>query len=314
MNPNTLIAFDNVSKTYSGDIKALDNVSFKLIPGEFAFIIGPSGAGKSTVMKLIIREEIPTTGSILFEDNINIPSIPQKMISGYRQKLGIVFQDLKLIPSKTVRENVEFALEITDKPKDEIQDTSKYLLELVNLNNRADLFPEELSGGERQKAAIARALANDPTLFIADEPTGNLDPENSKEILEILKAINASGTTVMVITHDDYLVDLMQTRVLRMEKGKITKDEKGGYYDKMVKKSNANYLKEHQGEKETIQEAVENSMKEYIKDKKLRNKIKEKGIDNIERLLDLTEEDFEKKGFDQKEIDMIGDYLKNYIK
>lgn len=314
MNPNTLIAFDNVSKTYSGDIKALDNVSFKLIPGEFAFIIGPSGAGKSTVMKLIIREEIPTTGSILFEDNINIPSIPQKMISGYRQKLGIVFQDLKLIPSKTVRENVEFALEITDKPKDEIQDTSKYLLELVHLNNRADLFPEELSGGERQKAAIARALANDPTLFIADEPTGNLDPENSKEILEILKAINASGTTVMVITHDDYLVDLMQTRVLRMEKGKITKDEKGGYYDKMVKKSNANYLKEHQGEKETIQEAVENSMKEYIKDKKLRNKIKEKGIDNIERLLDLTEEDFEKKGFDQKEIDMIGDYLKNYIK
>ncbi len=314
MNPNTLIAFDNVSKTYSGDIKALDDVSFKLIPGEFTFIIGPSGAGKSTIMKLIIREELPTSGTILFENSINIPSIPHKMVSGYRQKLGIVFQDLKLIPSKTVKENIEFALEITDKAKDEIQETTKYLIDLVNLGDRANLFPEELSGGEKQKAAIARALANDPTLFIADEPTGNLDPENSKEILEILKAINSSGTTVMVITHDDYLVDLMQTRVLRMEKGKIVKDEKGGYYDSMVKKSNANYMKEHKDEKETIQQAVEDSMKEYIKDKKLRNKIKEKGIDHIEKLLDLTEEDLEKKGFEKKEIESIGDYLKNYIK
>lgn len=223
-----MIQFDNVSKIYKGDIVALDDISFKVKPSEFLFLVGPSGAGKSTVIRLLIRQEYPTNGNIQFED-VDVTQIPRNMLSIYRQQLGIVFQDLKLIPSKTVSQNIAFALEIINKPKEVIDETTKFLLETVRLDKRADLFPEDLSGGEKQKVGIARALANDPKLLIADEPTGNLDPTTSSEILDILKAINSWGTTVFVVTHDRSIVDAMQTRVLHMADGKIVSDRIGGY-------------------------------------------------------------------------------------
>jgi len=223
-----IVNFDKVSKIYKGDIIALKDVSFSIIPGEFCFIVGPSGAGKSTVIRLLIRQEFPTDGLIRFED-VNVTEIPRKLLSIYRQQIGVVFQDLKLIPSRTVRENIAFALEITNKPKDQIIETTEYLLETVHLEKRADLFPEDLSGGERQKVGIARALANDPKLLIADEPTGNLDPHTSDEILEILNAINGWGTTIMVVTHDKDIVDKGKKRVIHMRDGAIESDRVGGY-------------------------------------------------------------------------------------
>lgn len=225
--PN-IIQFDKVSKTYKGDITALQDISFNVEEGEFFFVVGTSGAGKSTVIRLLIREEFPTAGDIMFED-IAVTKIPRKMLSIYRQQLGIIFQDLKLIPSKTIRENVAFALEILGKDRKEVTDTTDYLLEVVKLQDRSNLFPEELSGGERQRVAIARALANDPKLLIADEPTGNLDPETSLQILEILKTVNNWGTTVMIVTHDRDIVDEMKTRVIHMDKGTIVGDYVGGY-------------------------------------------------------------------------------------
>ena len=227
----TQITFDKVSKVYADDFHALHDVTFKIDKGEFLFVVGPSGAGKSTIIRLLTNEERPTSGEIFFED-IDVPTIPRKMLALYRQQLGVVFQDLKLIPSKTVEENIQFALEISRKPKDEIQDTTDKLLNLVGLTTLRSMFPETLSGGEMQKTAIARALANEPKLFIADEPTGNLDPDTSMEILEILKEVNSWGTTVMVISHDQSIVDKMKTRVLRLESGKLKRDGKGKYKDK----------------------------------------------------------------------------------
>ena len=206
-----MIHFDNVDKQY-GDITALKEVSFEIPDGEFCFIVGPSGAGKSTIMKLLIREELPTKGDIIF-DKISVPGLPDKLIPEYRQKIGMVFQDLKLLPSKTLEENINFALEILNKSQKEIQDTTEYLLELVNLKDRKNLFPKELSGGEQQRGAIARALANNPKVLVADEPTGNLDPENSSELLKIFKTINENGTTVLVITHNKNLVEIGRAHV-----------------------------------------------------------------------------------------------------
>jgi cell division transport system ATP-binding protein len=223
-----IINFESVSKVYKGDIIALRDLSFQADEGEFFFVVGPSGAGKSTVIRLLIRQELPSDGVIRFEE-LEVTKIPKKMLSLYRQQLGIVFQDLKLIESKTVRENINFALEIVNKPKSEIEDTTDYLLEVVGLQRRADLFPRQLSGGEKQKTAIARALANDPKLFIADEPTGNLDPKTSEEILDILQTVNSWGTTVMVVTHDKDIVDAMNTRVIHMEEGALVGDYVGGY-------------------------------------------------------------------------------------
>ncbi len=224
-----MVNFNSVSKVYQGSIVALQDATFSLNDGEFCFIVGPSGSGKSTIIRLLVRQELPTQGKILFGD-VEITDIPRKYLSVYRQNLGVVFQDLKLIEAKTVRGNVEFALEIIGTKDNEIKDLTDYLLEVVGLQDRQKLLPVALSGGERQKAAIARALANNPKLFIADEPTGNLDNKTSQEILEILKVINKSGTTVLVVTHDKDIVDDMQTRVIHMEKGKIVADKVGGYY------------------------------------------------------------------------------------
>ncbi|MCA9375263.1 ATP-binding cassette domain-containing protein [Candidatus Dojkabacteria bacterium] len=223
-----MISFDRVSKKYKGEIIALDDVSFSVNSGEFFFVVGPSGAGKSTLIRLLIRQEFPTLGKIVFEE-IDVTKIPRQMLAIYRQQLGVVFQDLKLIPSKTVRENIEFALDIIGKKKHEKKETADYLLEVVGLSERSDLFPEQLSGGEKQRTAIARALANDPKVFIADEPTGNLDQDTAAGIVDLLKTVNSWGTTVMVITHDKQIVDHMKTRVIKMKEGKVVSDGNGGY-------------------------------------------------------------------------------------
>lgn len=225
-----IIRFEDVSKIYKGDIVALENVNFSAEKGEFFFVIGPSGAGKSTLIRLLIREEYPSQGNIHFE-KVLVTEIPRKMLSVYRQHLGVVFQELNLIENKTVAENIRFAMEILRKPKKEMNERTEELLELISLQDRAKLFPNDLSGGEKQKVAIARALANNPKLFIADEPTGNLDPGTSFEILEILKEINKAGTTVMVVSHDRELVNAMRTRVVVMDKGRIVDDYKGLYQD-----------------------------------------------------------------------------------
>ena len=177
-----MVIFDTVTKKYEKDITALEDVCFRVDPGEFCFVVGPSGAGKSTIMRLLIKEELPTSGSIFFND-IEVPKLTRKLLPTYRQKLGVVFQDIKLLQTKTLEENIQFALEILDKSPKEIVDTTDYLLELVDLKNRRHLFPEQLSGGEQQRGAIARALANNPDLFLADEPTGNLDTEDRKSVV-----------------------------------------------------------------------------------------------------------------------------------
>lgn len=218
-----MVFFDTVTKKYKDNITALQDVNFNIEEGEFCFLVGPSGAGKSTIMKLLIREEIPTSGSIFFRD-IEIPKLTRRFLPAYRQRLGVVFQDIKLLQSKTLEENIAFALEILDKSPKEIIDTTDYLLDLVGLRDRRTLFPEELSGGEQQRGAIARALANKPELFIADEPTGNLDAENAKQILDILKTINGMGTTVMVISHDLNLVNGSKARTIRIVNGKLESD------------------------------------------------------------------------------------------
>ena len=226
-----MICVDHVSKFYKGDIVALKEVTFTIDNGEFLFLVGPSGAGKSTLVRLLIREELPTEGTIVFDD-MDITHLDKRLLPFYRQQIGVVFQDFKLIDIKTIRENIEFALEITGKSDEEIDDTSESLLELVGLQDRQQLFPQQLSGGEKQRAGIARALANEPKLLIADEPTGNLDPETATEIMKILETINSWGTTVLIATHDKDVVDAMNKRVIRLEDGTLASDHVGGYNKK----------------------------------------------------------------------------------
>lgn len=226
-----MIDFKNVSKKYEAGIQALNNVSFHADHGEFFFVVGPSGAGKSTLIRLLIRQELPSEGQVFFE-GVEVNNLPATLLPVYRQQFGIVFQDLKLIETKTVEENIRFALEIVGKGKKEINETTDYLLELVKLTDHRHLHPQALSGGEMQKVAIARALASDPILLIADEPTGNIDPESSLEILSLLQTINSWGTTVMCVTHDREIVDQLQTRVIHMDNGEIIADTVGGYENK----------------------------------------------------------------------------------
>ena len=329
MSDTIQLKFNKVSKIYPENIIALEDVDFGINKGEFVFVVGPSGAGKSTLLRLLIKQENPTSGSIVFED-LEVPQIPEKMLPNFRQKLGIVFQDLKLIDSKTVEENIAFALEITDKPDNEILETTKYLMNIVRVDNRAKLFPHELSGGERQKVAIARALATDPKLFIADEPTGNLDPENTVEIINILKTINSLRKTVMVITHDDYMVDAVQTRVIRMSGGKIQSDSHGGYFTNILSKEDIlknlvqvdiNQIQENKEEKAEAKEVIaeykkrkiDKELKSLIDDKDIRNILKQNGVYNIEILLDKTEEELEKMFKDANQLEYIYNKLSTYV-
>nr|WP_299446044.1 cell division ATP-binding protein FtsE [uncultured Phascolarctobacterium sp.] len=220
---------NDVSKVYPGGSVALQNVNVHIAPGEFVFVVGPSGAGKSTFIKMLFREVLPTTGSI-FVNGVDILSLEPKEIPFMRRQLGIIFQDYRLLPDRTVYENVAFAMQVIEAPHRKIKRQVLNVLDLVGLRHRANAYPNELSGGEQQRIAIARAIVNDPVFVIADEPTGNLDPETSWEIMEIFKEINETGTTIVMATHDKEVVDAMGKRVIAIEKGSIVRDEKEGVY------------------------------------------------------------------------------------
>ena len=224
-----MLIMNDVSKVYPGGSVALQDVNVHIEPGEFVFVVGPSGAGKSTFIKMLFREVLPTTGSI-FVNGVDILSLTPKEIPFMRRQLGIIFQDYRLLPDRTVYENVAFAMQVIEAPHRKIKRQVMNVLDLVGLRHRANAYPNELSGGEQQRIAIARAIVNDPVFVIADEPTGNLDPETSWDIMDIFKAINETGTTIVMATHDKDVVDAMGKRVIAIEKGRIVRDEKEGVY------------------------------------------------------------------------------------
>ncbi|MEI6420034.1 MAG: cell division ATP-binding protein FtsE [bacterium] len=224
-----MIYFDKVSKIYTDDSIALAEVSLHIQPKEFVSIVGHSGAGKTTLLKMILAEERPTAGSVFFE-SVNIQNLKKKEINNLRRRIGTVFQDFRLLPNKTIYENIAFAMEVAGRTDEEIEADVPHVLELVDLSRKAWSFPHELSGGEKQRAAIARAIINQPDIIIADEPTGNLDPINTHEIIQILKKINDLGTTVILTTHNKSVIDSLGKRVITMEQGKIIRDDKEGKY------------------------------------------------------------------------------------
>lgn len=223
-----VIEFKKVSKAY-GNLKAVDNVSFTIKPGEFISLVGPSGAGKSTLIKLLTCEEAPTKGEVLVAGR-NIANLKKKELPYFRRKVGIIFQDFKLLPKKTVYENIAFALEVADLKSSEIEDRVPKIIEIVGLSNRIKALSEELSGGEKQRVSIARAIIHEPKLLIADEPTGNLDPVSTWEIIELLFKINKQGTIVLLATHDKEVVDALERRVISMRDGKVISDQVKGKY------------------------------------------------------------------------------------
>lgn len=224
-----MLLMTDVSKTYPSGSVALRDVNIHIQPGEFVFVVGPSGAGKSTFIKMLFREVIPTTGNI-YVNGVDLLELKEKEIPYLRRQLGIIFQDYRLLPDRTVYDNVAFAMQVIETPYRKIKRRVMSVLDLVGLRKRANSYPTELSGGEQQRVAIARAIVNDPLLVIADEPTGNLDPETSWDIMRIFIEINESGTTIVMATHDKEIVDNMEKRVIAIEKGSIVRDDLKGVY------------------------------------------------------------------------------------
>ena len=224
-----MIYFDNVSKVYNADSIALEDVTFTIEPKEFVSLVGHSGAGKSTLIKMLLAEERPTSGTVYFQ-SLDVHNLSRSEIPFVRRKIGTVFQDFRLLPTKTAYENVAFALEAAGRGDDEIAADVPHVLELVGLANREDYFPHELSGGQRQRVAIARALVNQPEVVVADEPTGNLDPLNTWEIIRLFGKINELGTTVILATHNKDIIDTIGKRVITFENGRMVRDEKRGRY------------------------------------------------------------------------------------
>ena len=220
-----MIYFDKVSKIYSDNLPILEDINFAIEHKEFISLVGQSGAGKTTLLKLLIAEERPTEGKVFFE-SADIHSLSRKHLTLLRRKIGMVFQDFRLLPNRTVFENVAFAMEVAGREDEDITIDVPQVLELVNLMDKSSSFPHELSGGERQRVSIARAIVNQPDLLIADEPTGNLDPLNTWEIVQILKKINELGTTVLLATHNKGIIDSLGRRVITLEKGRIVRDDK----------------------------------------------------------------------------------------
>ncbi len=224
-----MIKMLNVSKRYDNGVIAVSNMNLHIKKGDFIFLVGPSGAGKSTFIKMLLKEETATTGRVVVDD-LDITKLHRRRVPELRRKIGVVFQDFRLLPNKTVYENIAFAMEITEaKPRD-IRKHVPMVLSIVGLADKQKMYPDQLSGGEQQRVSIARAIINNPPILIADEPTGNLDPETSKEIMKLLLQINKRGTTVLMATHDKEIVDLMKQRVIAVEKGRIVRDEVGGRY------------------------------------------------------------------------------------
>ncbi|MCA1006533.1 cell division ATP-binding protein FtsE [Rhodococcus hoagii] len=225
-----MISVKDVSKFYKASTRpALDKVSVEIDKGEFVFLIGPSGSGKSTFMQLLLKEETPTSGDIYVAD-FHVNKLSGRKVPKLRQSVGYVFQDFRLLPSKTVSQNVAFALEVIGKSRSVIERTVPEVLELVGLSGKADRLPNELSGGEQQRVAIARAFVNRPLVLLADEPTGNLDPDTSADIMLLLERINRTGTTVLMATHDHHIVDSMRRRVVELDLGRVVRDEARGVY------------------------------------------------------------------------------------
>lgn len=224
-----MIYFDKVSKIYPDQTIALEDITFTVKSGEFISIVGHSGAGKTTLVKMLLAEDQPTTGTVLFEST-NVHSLGRNAINKLRRRIGTVFQDFRLLPNKTVYENISFAMEAAGRTDEEIESDVPYVLDLVGLEQKAWNFPHELSGGEKQRVAIARAIVNQPDIIIADEPTGNLDPLNTQDIVQILKKINDLGTTVVLTTHNKGVIDGLEKRVITMEAGKIIRDDASGKY------------------------------------------------------------------------------------
>ncbi len=224
-----MIIYENVSKIYSDDSKALDNVSLQIREGEFISMVGVSGAGKSTFLKMLYLEERPTDGNIYFHRK-NIVDLKSRQLPYHRRKIGTVFQDFKLLPKKTLGENVSFALEVAGKSDEEITKNVTQILDIVGLKEKIDKYPTEVSGGEQQRTALARALVNKPKILLADEPTGNLDPVSTWEIMQLLLKINEFGTTVILATHNKGMVDKLNRRVIVLDQGRVTRDEAVGKY------------------------------------------------------------------------------------
>ena len=224
-----IIAMDHISKQYSTGVEALSDVSIRIHKGEFVFVVGKSGSGKSTFIKLLLKELNPTEGRI-FVGGRQVTNLKRKQVSLYRRKIGVVFQDFRLLKNKTVFENVAFAQEIIGMTKRDIARNVPIMLEMVGLKGKEKMYLHELSGGEQQRVAIARALINQPTILLADEPTGNLDPKTAWDIMMLLEEVNKMGTTVVVVTHNNDVVDVMQKRVINLEDGVLVRDEKKGGY------------------------------------------------------------------------------------
>lgn len=233
-----MIHLHDVTKIYSDNkVVALENINIDIEKGEFVFIVGTSGSGKSTLMKLLMREELTTTGQIIV-DGKNVSALKKKEVPYLRRALGVIFQDYRLLEDRTVYENVAFAMQVIEAPRRLMQKSVSTVLDIVGLGDKQKCFPSQLSGGERQRVAIARAIVNDPKIVIADEPTGNLDPETSWDIMDIFQRINAAGTTIIMATHDKTIVDHMYRRVIELEHGKIVRDESRGAYEKFGEKWN----------------------------------------------------------------------------
>ena len=225
-----MIRLDNVTKVYGADTVAVRDVSFDIAKGDFVFLVGPSGSGKSTLLRLMSRQERPERGDVWIAGK-NVNEMPDSRVPYLRRSMGNVFQDYKLLSNKTVFENVAFALEVIGKPRHVINQQVPAVLELVGLADKADRFPDQLSGGEQQRVSIARAFVNRPLIMLADEPTGNLDPATGEGIMQLLESINRSGTTVVMATHDHRIVNLMRKRVIQLDRGVLVRDQERGVYD-----------------------------------------------------------------------------------
>ncbi|MDY5906439.1 MAG: cell division ATP-binding protein FtsE [Anaerovoracaceae bacterium] len=258
-----MIQLKKVTKQY-GDNFGLSDVNIKINDGEFVFLVGPSGAGKSTFIKLILKEIEPDEGSIYFDD-MEVTSMSNRLVPMYRRNIGIVFQDFRLLQKKTVYENVAFAMEAVHQKRKLIKKQVPHILKLVGISEKADRYPHELSGGEQQRVAIARAIVNNPKVLIADEPTGNLDPEKSWEIMNLLNQINMRGTTVVMVTHEKDIVDRMGKRVIQIEAGKVVRDDQSGSYIEDSKP-------------DPTLEKKKGMMAHHAKQKKYQEKLKKLGI------------------------------------
>ncbi len=224
-----MLEFNNVTKFYGNGPASLDDVSFKINEGEFVSIVGHSGAGKSTILKIILADELPSSGEALFEKQ-NIAFMRGSEIKKMRRRIGVIFQDFRLLPTKTIYENIAFAMEAIGQSNEEIAADVPHALDLVDLADKFDKFPHEISGGEQQRVAIARAIVNQPDIILADEPTGNLDPISTYEVVQILKKINELGATVILTTHNKGVIDSLEKRVITMDEGKIIKDDPTGKF------------------------------------------------------------------------------------